>query len=105
EIETLEPCSCIYFTNYSIIIGTNKFYEIEMKQYVLEEFLDKNDVSLSSAMFTASSYSFPIAIMQVSSATQKEEYLLCFHAFRDPYLFVTYFNSLDVIELQGHGAL
>ncbi|XP_058244604.1 citron Rho-interacting kinase isoform X4 [Hemibagrus wyckioides] len=137
EIETLEPCSCIYFTNYSIIIGTNKFYEIEMKQYVLEEFLDKNDVSLASAMFTTSSYSFPIAIMQVSSAAQKEEYLLCFHvfalaefgvfvdaygrrsrtdelkwsrlpltfAFREPYLFVTYFNSLDVIELQGHAAL
>lgn len=36
EIETSEPCSCIHFTGYSIIIGTNKFYEIEMKQYVLE---------------------------------------------------------------------
>ncbi|XP_017558301.1 citron Rho-interacting kinase isoform X1 [Pygocentrus nattereri] len=132
EIETLEPCSCIHFTSYSIIIGTNKFYEIEMKQYVLEEFLDKNDVSLASAMFTTSSYSFPIAIMQVSSTPQKEEYLLCFHefgvfvdaygrrsrsdelkwsrlpltfAFREPYLFVTFFNSLDVIELQGHAAL
>ncbi|XP_076859570.1 LOW QUALITY PROTEIN: citron Rho-interacting kinase [Brachyhypopomus gauderio] len=132
EIETLEPCSCIHFTSYSIIIGTNKFYEIEMKQYVLEEFLDKNDVSLASAMFSASSYSFPIAIMQVSSVPQKEEYLLCFHeigvfvdaygrrtrsdelkwsrlpltfAYREPYLFVSYFNSLDVIELQGHAAL
>ncbi|XP_020561884.1 citron Rho-interacting kinase isoform X5 [Oryzias latipes] len=64
EIETLEPCSCIHLTSYSIIIGTNKFYEIEMKQYVLEEFLDKNDVSLASAVFAASSHSFPIAIMQ-----------------------------------------
>lgn len=36
EIETLEPCSCIHFTSYSIIIGTNKFYEIEMKQCVLD---------------------------------------------------------------------
>ncbi|KTF87417.1 hypothetical protein cypCar_00026907, partial [Cyprinus carpio] len=62
EIETLEPCSCIHFTSYSIIIGTNKFYEIEMKQCVLD-------------------------------------------AFREPYLFVTYFNSLDVIEIQGHAAL
>uniref|UniRef100_A0A8B9R874 Citron rho-interacting serine/threonine kinase b n=1 Tax=Astyanax mexicanus TaxID=7994 RepID=A0A8B9R874_ASTMX len=99
---------------------------------VVTEFLDKNDVSLASAMLTTSSYSFPIAIMQVSSTPQKEEYLLCFHefgvfvdaygrrsrsdelrwsrlpltfAFREPYLFVTYFNSLDVIELQGHAAL
>uniref|UniRef100_M3ZPF1 Citron rho-interacting serine/threonine kinase n=1 Tax=Xiphophorus maculatus TaxID=8083 RepID=M3ZPF1_XIPMA len=132
EIETLEPCSCIHLTSYSIIIGTNKFYEIEMKQYVLEEFLDKNDVSLASAVFAASSHSFPIAILQVASSMQKEEYLLCFHefgffvdsygrrsrtdeikwsrvplsfAYREPYLFVTYFNSLDVIEVQGHAAV
>ncbi|XP_041643566.1 citron Rho-interacting kinase isoform X6 [Cheilinus undulatus] len=132
EIETLEPCSCIHLTSYSIIIGTNKFYEIEMKQFVLEEFLDKNDMSLASAVFAASSHSFPIAIMQVASSMQKEEYLLCFHefgvfvdmygrrsrtddikwsrlplsfAYREPYLFVTYFNSLDVIEVQGHASL
>ncbi|KAJ8379503.1 hypothetical protein SKAU_G00002810 [Synaphobranchus kaupii] len=132
EIETLEPCSCIHFTTYSIIIGTNRFYEIEMKQYVLEEFLDKNDVTLASAVFAASSHSFPISIMQINNTPQKEEYLLCFHefgvfvdaygrrnrtedikwsrlplafAFREPYLFVTYFNSLDVIEVQGHSAL
>ncbi|XP_074525855.1 citron Rho-interacting kinase isoform X4 [Halichoeres trimaculatus] len=132
EIETLEPCSCIHLTSYSIIIGTNKFYEIEMKQFVLEEFLDKNDMSLASAVFAASSHSFPIAIMQVASSLQKEEYLLCFHefgvfvdmygrrsrtddikwsrlplsfAYREPYLFVTYFNSLDVIEVQGHASL
>uniref|UniRef100_A0A3Q3X2J0 Uncharacterized protein n=1 Tax=Mola mola TaxID=94237 RepID=A0A3Q3X2J0_MOLML len=132
EIETLEPCSCIHLTSYSIIIGTNKFYEIEMKQFVLEEFLDKNDVSLASAVFAASSHSFPIAIMQVAGSLQKEEYLLCFHefgvfvdtygrrsrsedirwsrlplsfAYREPYLFVTYFNSLDVIEVQGHASL
>ncbi|XP_056601858.1 citron rho-interacting kinase isoform X3 [Triplophysa dalaica] len=132
EIETSEPCSCIHFTGYSIIIGTNKFYEMEMKQYVLEEFLDKNDVTLASAVFAASSHSFPISIIQVSSSPQKVEYLLCFHefgvfvdaygrrsrtddikwsrlplsfAYREPYLFVTYFNSLDVIEVQSHSAL
>uniref|UniRef100_A0A3Q0SHM4 Citron rho-interacting serine/threonine kinase n=1 Tax=Amphilophus citrinellus TaxID=61819 RepID=A0A3Q0SHM4_AMPCI len=131
EIETSEPCSCIHFTGYSIIIGTNKFYEIEMKQYVLEEFLDKNDVTLASAVFAASSHSFPISIIQVTTAPQKDEYLLCFHefgvfvdaygrrnrsedikwsrlplsfAYREPYLFVTYFNSLDVIEIQGHSS-
>ncbi|XP_061583739.1 citron rho-interacting kinase isoform X5 [Cololabis saira] len=132
EIETSEPCSCIHFTGYSIIIGTNKFYEIEIKQYVLEEFLDKNDVTLASAVFAASSHSFPISIIQVTTAPQKDEYLLCFHefgvfvdaygrrsrtddikwsrlplsfAYREPYLFVTYFNSLDVIEIQGYAGL
>ncbi|KAF5929243.1 hypothetical protein HPG69_019264 [Diceros bicornis minor] len=81
EIETSEPCSCIHFTNYSILIGTNKFYEIDMKQYTLEEFLDKNDHSLAPAVFAASSSSFPVSIAQVNSAGQREEYLLCLHEF------------------------
>lgn len=29
----------------------------------------------------------------------------CVTAYREPYLFVTYFNSLDVIEVQGHASL
>nr|XP_025039123.1 citron Rho-interacting kinase-like [Pelodiscus sinensis] len=79
EIETSEPCSCIHLTNYSIIIGTNKFYEIEMKLYTLEEFLDKNDHSLASAVFASSTNSFPVSIIQVNPTGQREEYLLCFH--------------------------
>ncbi|KAB0359950.1 hypothetical protein FD754_004106 [Muntiacus muntjak] len=132
EIETSEPCSCIHFTNYSILIGTNKFYEIDMKQYTLEEFLDKNDHSLAPAVFASSSNSFPVSIMQVNGAGQREEFLLCFHefgvfvdsygrrsrtddlkwsrlplafAYREPYLFVTHFNSLEVIEIQARSSL
>uniref|UniRef100_A0A8C7HDW8 non-specific serine/threonine protein kinase n=1 Tax=Oncorhynchus kisutch TaxID=8019 RepID=A0A8C7HDW8_ONCKI len=130
EIETSEPCSCIHFTGYSIIIGYNMF---KVHCYLgITRFLDKNDVTLASAIFAASSHSFPISIIQVTQAPQKDEYLLCFHefgvfvdaygrrsrsedikwsrlplsfAYREPYLFVTYFNSLDVIEVQGHSAL
>ncbi|XP_014818850.1 PREDICTED: citron Rho-interacting kinase isoform X6 [Calidris pugnax] len=132
EIETSEPCSCIHLTTYSIIIGTNKFYEIEMKQYTLEEFLDKNDHTLASALFAASTNSFPVSIIQVNPTGQREEYLLCFHefgvfvdsygrrsrtddlkwnrlplafAYREPYLFVTHFNSLEVIEIQARASL
>uniref|UniRef100_A0A8D1IVX4 Citron rho-interacting serine/threonine kinase n=1 Tax=Sus scrofa TaxID=9823 RepID=A0A8D1IVX4_PIG len=132
EIETSEPCSCIHFTNYSILIGTNKFYEIDMKQYTLEEFLDKNDHSLAPAVFASSSNSFPVSIMQVNGPGQREEFLLCFHefgvfvdsygrrsrtddlkwsrlplafAYREPYLFVTHFNSLEVIEIQARSSL
>ncbi|XP_015733735.1 citron Rho-interacting kinase isoform X4 [Coturnix japonica] len=132
EIETSEPCSCIHLTSYSIIIGTNKFYEIEMKQYTLEEFLDKNDHTLASAVFAASTNSFPVSIIQVNPTGQREEYLLCFHefgvfvdsygrrsrtddlkwnrlplafAYREPYLFVTHFNSLEVIEIQARASL
>lgn len=126
EVETSEPCSCIHYTNYSIIFGTNKFYELELKQYTLEEFLDKNDPSLSSAVYASSYLSFPVAITPVSGAANRDEYLLCFHefgvfvdtygrrsrtedlkwsrlplafAYREPYLFVTHFNSLEVIEI------
>ncbi|XP_009866597.1 PREDICTED: citron Rho-interacting kinase isoform X1 [Apaloderma vittatum] len=132
EIETSEPCSCIHLTTYSIIIGTNKFYEIEMKQYTLEEFLDKNDHTLASAVFAASTNSFPVSIIQVNPTGQREEYLLCFHefgvfvdsygrrsrtddlkwnrlplafAYREPYLFVTHFNSLEVIEIQARASI
>ncbi|CAH6778807.1 Cit [Phodopus roborovskii] len=132
EIETSEPCSCIHFTNYSILIGTNKFYEIDMKQCTLEEFLDKNDHSLAPAVFASSSNSFPVSIVQANGAGQREEYLLCFHefgvfvdsygrrsrtddlkwsrlplafAYREPYLFVTHFNSLEVIEIQARSSL
>ncbi|ERE74494.1 citron Rho-interacting kinase isoform 2 [Cricetulus griseus] len=73
--------NCIHFTNYSILIGTNKFYEIDMKQYTLEEFLDKNDHSLAPAVFASSSNSFPVSIVQANGAGQREEYLLCFHEF------------------------
>lgn len=36
-------------------------------------------MSLASAVFAASIHSFPIAIMQVASVMQKDEFLLCFH--------------------------
>lgn len=53
--------------------------EMKSPDWTAAEFLDKNDVSLASAVFAASSHSFPIAIMQVAGSMQKEEYLLCFH--------------------------
>lgn len=43
------------------------------------EFLDKNDHTLASAVFAASTNSFPVSIIQVNPAGQREEYLLCFH--------------------------
>jgi len=43
------------------------------------EFLDKNDHTLASAVFAASTNSFPVSIIQVNPTGQREEYLLCFH--------------------------
>uniref|UniRef100_A0A3Q2CAF0 Citron rho-interacting serine/threonine kinase a n=1 Tax=Cyprinodon variegatus TaxID=28743 RepID=A0A3Q2CAF0_CYPVA len=134
-------CICAAMPNKITILKVNKLWKIcstrtsmvlQQLWSVFAEFLDKNDVTLASAVFAASSHSFPISIIQVTTAPQKDEYLLCFHefgvfvdsygrrsrtddikwsrlplsfAYREPYLFVTYFNSLDVIEIQGHAAL
>lgn len=49
---------------------------------LLAEFLDKNDHTLASAVFAASTNSFPVSIIQVNPTGQREEYLLCFHGKR-----------------------
>uniref|UniRef100_A0A673LCQ3 non-specific serine/threonine protein kinase n=1 Tax=Sinocyclocheilus rhinocerous TaxID=307959 RepID=A0A673LCQ3_9TELE len=103
EIETSEPCSCIHFTGYSIIIGTNKFYEIEMKQYVLEESVFHWCVCVS--LFAEFGVFVDAYGRRSRSDDIKWSRLPLSFAYREPYLFVTYFNSLDVIEVQSHSAL
>ncbi|XP_076331599.1 citron Rho-interacting kinase-like isoform X2 [Tachypleus tridentatus] len=124
EIKTAEPCSCIHFTTNSVIFGAEKFFELDLKDHSVEEFLDVSDTSLAFLAYGASQLrSFPVAILQVAS----EECLLCFHelgvfvdsfgkrsrkedmkwtrlplafAYRAPYLFVIHFNSVEVVEIR-----
>ncbi|GFT00684.1 hypothetical protein NPIL_303761 [Nephila pilipes] len=126
-IEVNEPCSCILFTPKSILFGTDVFHELSLGSYSAKKFLDGSDASLAGLVYGASHFrSFPIAIFQVSACSQNKEYLLCFHemgvfvngngqrtrpddmkwsrlplsfAYRSPYLFITHFNSLEVIEI------
>ncbi|GFQ97107.1 hypothetical protein TNCT_612931, partial [Trichonephila clavata] len=126
-IEVNEPCSCILFTPKSILFGTDVFHELSLGSYSAKKFLDGGDASLAGLVYGASHFrSFPIAIFQVSACSQNREYLLCFHemgvfvnsngqrtrpedmkwsrlplsfAYRSPYLFITHFNSLEVIEI------
>ncbi|GFW95533.1 hypothetical protein TNCV_1722332 [Trichonephila clavipes] len=126
-IEVNEPCSCILFTPKSILFGTDVFHELSLGSYSVKKFLDGGDASLAGLVYGASHFrSFPIAIFQVSACSQNREYLLCFHemgvfvncngqrtrpedmkwsrlplsfAYRSPYLFITHFNSLEVIEI------
>lgn len=65
-------------TSHAVTRHTIKINQF-VKMCLFSEFLDKNDVTLASAVFAASSHSFPISIIQVSSSPQKVEYLLCFH--------------------------
>ncbi|XP_022099481.1 citron Rho-interacting kinase-like [Acanthaster planci] len=128
EINTSEPCSCLSFTPNSLLAGTDRFYQIDLDSYQVDEFLDSTDTSLAFAVFGASQVnSFPIAVVQVAPDGFEREYLLCFHEFgvfvdgkgrrtrpedmkwsrlplafmfRGPYLYVTHFNSMEVCEIK-----
>ncbi|XP_033627740.1 citron Rho-interacting kinase-like [Asterias rubens] len=130
EINTAEPCSCLLFTSNSLLAGTDRFYQIDLDQYQVDEFLDSSDTSLAFAVFGASRVnSFPIAAVQVAPDGFDREFLLCFHEFgvfvdskgrrtraedmkwsrlplafmfRGPYLYVTHFNSMEVCEIKPH---
>lgn len=127
QYSTQEPCSCLYFTQASLIVGAEKFYEIDLKTFEIEEFLDESDASLAYAIYgSAQMSSFPVAIIQVSKPGKHEEYLLCFHEFavfvdpygqrsrehdikftrlpiaieyRSPFLYIIHQNAIEVVEI------
>ena len=43
KFSTDKPTGCIYFTDTSVLVGTTKFYEIDLKMFSAEEFLDTCD--------------------------------------------------------------
>ena len=38
-----QPTAAIEFTGHSVLVGTTKFYEIDLKSFSAEEFLDLTD--------------------------------------------------------------
>ncbi|XP_055940055.1 citron Rho-interacting kinase-like [Argiope bruennichi] len=126
-LEAKEPCSCILFTPRNVLFGADIFYELSLGSYSVKKFLDGSDASLAGLVYGASQFrSFPIAIFQVSTDGPNKEFLLCFHemgvfvnnlgrktrlddikwsrlplafAYRSPYLFITHFNAVEVIEI------
>ncbi|XP_042883993.1 citron rho-interacting kinase-like isoform X1 [Penaeus japonicus] len=128
QYSTQEPCSCLHFTKASLIVGAEKFYEIDLKTFDIEEFLDESDTSLAYAIYGSTQMSsYPVAILQVSKPGKYEEYLLCFYefavfvdpcgqrsrehdikftrlpiaiVFRNPYLYIIHQNAVEVIEIR-----
>lgn len=78
-LDTAEPCSCILFNEHSVVVGANKYFEIDLKSFAADEFLDVSDTSLSHAYKCHKLGSYPVAIMHVNK--QPVEYLLCFNEF------------------------
>ncbi|XP_017783793.1 PREDICTED: citron Rho-interacting kinase [Nicrophorus vespilloides] len=78
-LDTAQPVSCILFTEHSLIIGADKFFEVDLLSFEADEFLDVSDTKLSIALKCFKMQSFPLSIMQISSSPI--EYLVCFNEF------------------------
>lgn len=82
ELIVSETCSCIHFTEHSVLVGCDRFYEVDLGNFTVEEFLDASDSSLAYVVFgLKQGHSFPIAIFDVTMHRGDTEFLLCYHEF------------------------
>ena len=80
KFSTDQPTKAIHFTDHSVLVGTSKFYEIDLKNFSAEEFLDMSDAgvqkSVASLEFKESS---PHSVMMFhSDKSEKVEFALAF---------------------------
>ncbi|CAG9767567.1 unnamed protein product [Ceutorhynchus assimilis] len=78
-LDTAKPTSCLLFTENSLIVGADKFFEIDLKSFQGEEFLDASDINLKQVLKCYKIGSFPLNILEVSN--KPKEYLLSFNEF------------------------
>jgi citron Rho-interacting kinase len=119
-MDTAKPVVSAHFTMHSIIVASNKFFEIDLMTYGAEEFLDMSDTSSRDTVNLQ-----PLFITKINS----EEFLLCFKdigifvdefgnrsrpilenlewlnepkdfAYNNTILFVSYAQSLQVFEIK-----
>jgi len=78
KFSTDKYTGCIYFTEHSVLVGTNKFYEIELKTFAAEEFLDTADPAIKRMLHSAEFHgSEPRQVLTVKDA-KEPEFILCF---------------------------
>ncbi|XP_026672144.1 uncharacterized protein LOC108628228 [Ceratina calcarata] len=127
ELETTEPCSCAIFTQNILIVGCNKFFQIDLQTYCVDEFPEEDDSSVKAALSGVAKLGiFPVCVLNVSPVPGKVELLLCYNefgmfvnengqrtrsidptwnhlpfafAFRKPYLFIIHFSSVEIVKL------
>lgn len=118
-LDTARPVTCVLYTTYATaIVSSDKFFEIDLKTFQAEEFLDESDSSCSEARNECR----PHSVFKVNS----QEFLLCFAEFgvfvdtygdrsrpdnvswsstpvafvyREPLLFVAYRSAVDVLRI------
>ncbi|XP_040564011.1 citron Rho-interacting kinase [Lepeophtheirus salmonis] len=115
KFSTDNPTSCLQFTSSSVLVITDKIYDIDLDDFAVEEFLDLDE----SPMTLSNNY--PIAMYQINN----NEFLLCFQergifvnssgnksrqdikwnsisgqfAYSRGKLWVTYYNAVEVFDL------
>lgn len=82
SLDTAIPVQSVYFTPFTAIVSSDKFFEIDLNTLISEEFLDMSDARLSFTMNSS-----PMNTFQVNP----QEYLMCFKAFG---IFVNEFGCL-----------
>ncbi|CAG7833908.1 unnamed protein product [Allacma fusca] len=86
SLKTPSTVTCVLPTPNSVIYGCDKIFELDLKNFTTEEFMDESDESMMYAMLACrESVNFPVAMLDVSRSTvtaagsnMTTEYLLCF---------------------------
>jgi len=78
KFSTDKHTACIFFTEHSVLVGTTKFYEIDLKNFSAEEFLDTSDPGIAKVVSSGGFQgSLPHSVLRVPQS-KEPEYLLCF---------------------------
>ncbi|XP_046818250.1 citron Rho-interacting kinase-like isoform X1 [Vespa crabro] len=129
KFETPKPCSCAIFTKHRLIVGCNKFFQIDLNNYYVEDFPEQDDSSVKEALSGVAKLGiFPVCVLNVSYKPSMIELLLCYNefgvfvdenghrtrnidptwnhlpfafAYRKPYLFIIHFSSIEIVKLDA----
>lgn len=82
SLDTAIPVQSVYFTPFTAIVSSDKFFEIDLNTLISEEFLDMSDMRMSCTL-----NSIPMNTFQINP----QEYLMCFKEFG---IFVNEFGCL-----------
>ena len=81
KFSTDQPTKSIHFTDHSVLVGTSKFYEIDLKNFSAEEFLDLSHPGIQKSVATLEfKESTPHGVMNIANddSSEENEYALAF---------------------------
>ena len=74
KFSTDQPTKAIHFTDHSVLVGTSKFYEIDLKNFSAEEFLDLTNPGIQKSVATLEfKESAPHCVMDITTDTGEEK--------------------------------